>query len=67
MKFITIVLGLIGVALAALFIIKGSDALLLMAIAAVIVGFGMPSLQFQKSQMVKILKVHKKMKKRSRR
>jgi len=39
MKFITIVLILIAVALAALFIIKGSDVLLLMAIAAIIVGF----------------------------
>jgi len=39
MKFITIVLVLIAVALAALFIIKGSDILLLLAIASIIVGF----------------------------
>jgi len=39
MKFISIVLVLIAVALAALFIIKGSDVLLLMAIATIIVGF----------------------------
>ncbi len=39
MKFISIVLALIAVALVALFVIKGSDALLLLAIAAIIVGF----------------------------
>ncbi len=39
MKFMNIVLILITVTLADMFIIKGSDALLLMAIAAVIVGF----------------------------
>ena len=39
MKFISIVLVLIVVALIALFVIKGSDTLLLMAIGAVIVGF----------------------------
>jgi len=39
MKFISIVLVLIAVALGALFYIKGSDALLLSAIAAVIIGF----------------------------
>jgi uncharacterized membrane protein YccC len=39
MKFISIVLALIAVALMALFIIKGSDVLLLIAIATIIVGF----------------------------
>jgi len=39
MKFLYIVLALIAVALVALFVIKGSDVLLLLAIAAVIVGF----------------------------
>jgi len=39
MKFISIVLLLIAVAVAALFLIKDSDALLLTAIAAIIIGF----------------------------
>jgi len=39
MKYISIVLILIGVALGALFVIKDNDALLLTAIVAVIAGF----------------------------
>jgi hypothetical protein len=39
MKFISIILVLVVVALAVLFLVKGSVALLLAAIAAVIVGF----------------------------
>ena len=39
MKFISIILVLIAVALTVLFVVKGSDALLLGAIVAVIIGF----------------------------
>jgi len=50
MKFISIVGALIAVALAALFIIKDSDALLLIAIAAVIVGFWVAVFQIPKEE-----------------
>ena len=50
MKFISIVLVLIAVALAALFVIKDSDVLLLTAIVAVIVGFWVAVFQIPKEE-----------------
>ncbi|QOR62867.1 hypothetical protein ACM66Z_05255 [Sulfurovum sp. ST-21] len=50
MKYISIVLILIAVALAALFLIKESDALLLTAIVAVIAGFWIAVFQIPKEK-----------------
>jgi len=50
MKFISIVLVLIAVALVALFTIKDSDALLLTAIVAVIAGFWVAVFQIPKEE-----------------
>jgi len=50
MKFISIVVILIAVALAALFVIKDSDVLLLTAIAALIAGFWVAVLQIPKEE-----------------
>ncbi len=50
MKYISIVLLLIVVALAALFLIKDSDVLLLTAIVAVITGFWVAVFQIPKEE-----------------
>ena len=50
MRFISIVLVLIAVALAALFLIKDSDALLLTAIVALIAGFWVAVFQIPKEE-----------------
>jgi len=50
MKFISIVLVLVAVALAAMFIIKDSDPLLLTAIIAIIAGFWVAVFQIPKEE-----------------
>jgi len=50
MKFISIVLALIAIAVIALFIIKDSDALLLTAIVAIIAGFWVAVFQIPKEE-----------------
>ncbi len=50
MRFISIVLVLIAVALAALFLIKDSDVLLLTAIVALIAGFWVAVFQIPKEE-----------------
>jgi len=50
MKYISIVLVLIAVALVALFVIKESDPLLLTAIVAIIAGFWMAVFQIPKEE-----------------
>jgi uncharacterized membrane protein YccC len=50
MKFLAIILGLIVVAVTALFVIDKSDALLLSAIVAIIVGFWFAVYQIPKEE-----------------